>query len=164
MTEREVAKIEHALGEPLPAAYRETLLDYPFPGYCGSDDFPLFDRAEALIELNRQYHEGYADIPPWPESLLFVGDDGAASTYAIDRADPQLRVVLLDHGHPDRILESYDRFDLWLADLAETFGDLTDQPRHPLTWQRVVLLVVTTAVIAGVFGYVLSRLLAIPLT
>ena len=159
MTESEVADIERALKTTLPDGYRRTLVNYPFPAYFASDDSPLFDNAQALIDLNRQYHEGFAGIPPWPESLLFVGDDGAASTYAIDQSDPQLPVLLLDNGHPDKILESHDQFDSWLDHLRREVGDGLDQSIRPITWQPVVILSLITAMIASFIGYALSLIL-----
>jgi hypothetical protein len=159
MTESDVQKIEQALKTSLPEVYRRTLLNYPFPAYYGSDDFPLFDDAEALIKLNREYHQGFAGMPPWPDSLLFLGDDGAASTYAMDRSDPQLRVLLLDHGHPNKILDSYDQFLSWLEHLRDELGDDVDVPSRPPTRKIVLLLSLMTAVIAVAIGAVLFKLI-----
>jgi hypothetical protein len=156
----DVNSIEFELKSTLPAAYRDTLLNYPFPSWSGSDDCPLFDNAEGLIECNRQYHDGFAGMPAWPESLLFIGNDGAASTYAIDREDSQLRVLFLDHGHPHKVLESYESFDSWIDEIRNELGDSLDEPPcRPVSWQRVLLLSVVTVVIASFIGHVLSRLI-----
>ena len=158
MNESDVARIEHELSISLPDVYRQTIARFPFDAFRGSDDAPLFDDPDALIRLNREYHQGFAGMPAWPESLLFVGDDGAASTYAIDQSDPELSVVLLDHGHPDKVLKSCGSFISWLDHLHTEFDGSGFQQSPPIAVQRIFVLSLITIVVASAVGYALSRL------
>ena len=97
-------------------------------------------------------------MPPWPDSLLFVGDDGAASTYAIDQSDPELSVLLLDHGHPDKVLKSCGFFISWLDHLHTEFDGNGLQQSSPMPVQRVFALSLITIVVASAVGYALSHL------
>src|SRR5258708_9325181 len=39
-------------------------------------------------------------MEPWAENYFFIGDDGAASCYALDLGTKPLKVLFLDHGNP----------------------------------------------------------------
>ncbi len=82
MTETAIAKIESVLGVRLPADYR-SFLKRP----CSLDvidDSSVCRDPKLIIEATQEYRSGFSGLPPWPASLVYVGDESDACPYVID--------------------------------------------------------------------------------
>ena len=102
----ELNRIEAELQVSLPAEYRT---------YVGSkrqttrDCYSILDSADSIIEATRTYRAGLEDLPRWPKSYLYVGDEADACPYALDTATGS--VSRLDKGDISRSpLERYQSF------------------------------------------------------
>lgn len=82
MTEADLQQIEQHLGFPLPSAYRETALSYPFDAHSYPSDCMLANSAQGVIGLNSG-HFSAADIA----KAFFVGSDGSEERYFLDGAN-----------------------------------------------------------------------------
>ena len=97
MNEAELDRVERELGVTLPASYRELMTGFPIRACSGNEEFALWDSADGLIRLNRQYRDEFA----WQNHLFALGQlEGDTATYAIDLRDPVAPVWWIDHWQP----------------------------------------------------------------
>jgi hypothetical protein len=155
MNIEQLDRIEAELGISLPEAYRELMLHYPFPEKSGNSDSSLFDDEAAIIDLGKKYHRGFAGLAPWPKHLFFVGDDGAASCYALDLSDPSLQVLFLDHGNcrEQRVVAA--SLEVWVKALSGE-ADQNWRVTPPAGKTEKVLWLIVLAILVLLFGGVLA--------
>ncbi|MCW1926558.1 SMI1/KNR4 family protein [Luteolibacter arcticus] len=90
----DIVRIERELAVELPADLRRFLAgtrdDFD------PDEVAVLDDAEAMIERTLEYRRGFAGMPPWPESWVYLGDEADACPYCLDCATG--RVAQLHKG------------------------------------------------------------------
>ncbi|MBB3210745.1 hypothetical protein FHS27_006593 [Rhodopirellula rubra] len=98
MTESDIASIEDETGLVLPAAYRNTLLNYPQPLIDAGDEhgqgpenYELYNNLKPLRIANC-YESEYDDH--CPDSFFFIGDNGCGEAFAIDTSDDSCPVYV----------------------------------------------------------------------
>jgi hypothetical protein len=159
VTESDLSRIESSLQVRLPQDYRQLALNHPIRAEHGTIDGNLWDDATALIEWNLKYRAGFAGLKPWPDHFYLIGDDGAASTYALDlRASPS-PVFMFDHGSPDAMFKQAETCRQWMDAFLEEMkasGEDPDAERPPpISLSKVLLLALLTAVAAAVVGRII---------
>jgi len=87
-----IGLIETSLGVKLPKQYIHAL---------GSadlilDNVSLLDKAESIIEATLLYRKGLGELEPWPEYLVYIGDEADASPYILSCDDGS--VIRSDKG------------------------------------------------------------------
>ena len=116
---KDVARLEAALGVTVPAAYRTLMLDFPVRFERGNRDNRIWNDVDALIARNKKLRSGRK---PWPSQLLFIGDDGGGTYFALDLADATGSVAAFgegrDPGRGDAPLE-HTTLDALVADMEE---------------------------------------------
>ena len=97
LTANEIAEIEEALRVTLPQDFitfltkgRNNIVDHT----------TVMDNAATIIEATNEYRRGFEDLPPWPDTLIYIGDEGDACPYVIDSISG--RVMQLDKGNLGR--------------------------------------------------------------
>jgi hypothetical protein len=91
MNESDIRGIETALGGPVPASYRQTMLQYPFPKDSFADEFMLPNQASVVIELNSE-----AAVPSGISRAFIVGSDGGEESYCVDAEAPESPVYVFE--------------------------------------------------------------------
>lgn len=98
MTESEIQELEAVNGGPLPAVYRELLLNYPqqltdLATTLGIEELELlFHTRESLIRVNGEHPENLRSI--FPPHCFFIGENGCGDLYAIDTRSPASPVYM----------------------------------------------------------------------
>ncbi|MDB4673644.1 SMI1/KNR4 family protein [Verrucomicrobiales bacterium] len=94
LTANEIAEIEEALRVTLPQDFvtfltkgRNNIVDHT----------TVMDDAATIIEATMDYRGGVEDLPSWPDSLVYIGDEEDACPYVIDSESG--RVMHLDKGN-----------------------------------------------------------------
>src|SRR6516164_10632749 len=94
MSDADLDRIEAALGLTLPAVYRSSVSPFPVTLEAGNAGTPVWDDAEALIDLNRRLR---TEEPAWPEWLFAIGQsEGDPSGWAIDTRPAEAPVWWLE--------------------------------------------------------------------
>jgi hypothetical protein len=143
MTPEDLIFIESETGIRLPEDYKKIALRYR-PD-AGTDDAPIFDNAKAIINLNQKYHAGFAGMDPWPRHYFFIGDDGAASCYALDLSSNPPKVIFLDHGNPKQVRIEAESFSDYVGQVLKEI----DQRPIPLPMTRSQRVKAALLVILG---------------
>jgi hypothetical protein len=160
MTESELERVEAELSITLPGYYKGLFLDRLKPGQIWSDTTTLCHDAAWIIKVTHEYRDGYAGAPPWPATLLFVGDEDDACPYVLDLAVDPVTVYRLDHGDYQRAyLGEWSSIEAWFQEKREDL-DLTPvdpsgddvRPKTPLTCLSMFLLLIAVAVLTGIAG------------
>lgn len=94
MTSFDIAAIEEKLGLKLPADYRTVLCG---PDAARLDEAGLFDDASLIVRRTKEQRAGYGGAPPWPDSVVYIGDQEDACPYALDVISGC--IVQTDHGN-----------------------------------------------------------------
>ena len=81
LTKDEIGKIESLLAVALPASYKEYLLS---PEPRAVDDTTVFIDFRVIIDATIDYRRGFEGLTPWPQGLVYIGDEGDASPYILD--------------------------------------------------------------------------------
>ena len=110
MTESELAEVESWLGFSVPANYRSTLTNYPFPSDSYAEEFMLPNDPRSVIELNDLGVEVRSIEQPF-----FIGSDGGEDHYFVDAADADSPVYV---------------FELETGKHRELVGSWTDYLQH----------------------------------
>ena len=118
MQPHELDRIESQLGVPLPAAYRATMVAYPFPPDHQAAELWMPDSSAVLLELNRDITGREADGQPWPKQLVFIGGDGGEEDFVLDTrvAAGPVFAYEKESGHLRALAPD---FAAWLATIAE---------------------------------------------
>ena len=119
MTGEDIEFIERELDIKLPESYKRALVPFRIPAMYGNTYHQLWDNAEALVRLNREFRQGSRYNPPWPNYMYAVGDPRGDEIIAIDTRDPEGPVWWLDHGVIDH--EGSDKTNDRFADWVEQF-------------------------------------------
>jgi hypothetical protein len=82
MNESEIKNIETSLGVFLPESYRSFLKVERVTDNI--DDTTVLADAAIIIESTQEYRNGYFSLKPWPNDLVYVGNEADACPYAID--------------------------------------------------------------------------------
>ena len=77
-------RIESLLGVSLPAAYRETMLAYPFSPDHQAAELWMPNDAATVLDMNRPVPERQLAGGPWPAHLVFIGEDGGEEEFVLD--------------------------------------------------------------------------------
>ena len=77
-------RIEQALGLSLPAAYRATMLKYPFPPTHEAAQLWMPRDPAIVLEMNQPIPERRLVGTPWPSHLVFIGSDGGEEDFVLD--------------------------------------------------------------------------------
>ena len=104
MTDADLGDIEARLGFPLPAAFRSTVLSYPFSPGSFADEFMLPNRSRDVMDLNEI---GVAIVGV--ERPFFIGSDGGEERYFVDasRSESPVYVFELETGHHRVLVASW---------------------------------------------------------
>ena len=111
-------RIERALGRPLPAAYRATMLDYPFPPTHEAAQLWMPDDAAIVLEMNGPIPERQLAGKPWPAHLVFIGSDGGEEDFVLDVRAAAAPVLAYERESGDVRALAPD-FAAWLAMLRD---------------------------------------------
>ena len=134
MKDSDISMIEQALGISLPQSYKRAVVPFRIPSLAGNTDYPLWDDAKRLIELNKQLRAGRRMRPAWPSHLFAVGDPHGDEMIALDTRSPEGPVWWLDHGVVDS-KESYQchsSFADWVDEFyRDTRADLEGDGMDP---------------------------------
>jgi len=93
-----------------------------------------------IIEWNKKYRFGYSACPPWPNNLFLIGDDGAASCYAIDLSKQDKKIFLFDHGNPNKILEEVMDVNSWVEETSLEYASLKCKKPQKITIRLALLI------------------------
>jgi hypothetical protein len=139
MSPQDFNHIEQALSLVLPAAYRDAMTAYPFPGDSPAAELWVLNQVEPLLQLNRTYRLGRHSS--WAAHLFVVGSDGGEEAYVLDTSvDPApVRVFELETGKFRPYASDFHEFiRLQAQALAEVEADervLADRSRNKRWWQ-----------------------------
>ncbi len=102
MTERDMKRLEGAIGRALPPAVRMFFLNFPaalreMATDPNADDFQLTDDPDALIEFNLPGQHFYQPLD-WTPDVFILGAGGCGETFWIDLASPRGSVHRFDAG------------------------------------------------------------------
>lgn len=122
MTADDLRRIEAALGIRLPESYRERMRAFPIPAAAGNTDLEVWDHADRLIELNREFRAGMpGGVAPWPSRFFAIGRGGDGCSYALD-LEAVDAVWWVDRGHLDNPVSQREAasFAEWADDYFAT--------------------------------------------
>ena len=102
MTERDMKRLEGAIGRTLPPAVRTFFLNFPQalrepPDDPDADDFELTDDADTLIEFNLPGQHFFQPVD-WTPDVFILGTGGCGETFWIDLTSPRGSVHRFDAG------------------------------------------------------------------
>lgn len=156
MTEPEIQSIEQALQVRLPKDYRQFLA--ADRGEDDPDDTTLEDAPGPIIEATQEYRAGFSGLQPWPDSLVYMGDESDACPYVIDCGSGEVR--RLDKGNlVRRPLESFPSFGQFLSHRRQELTrqvPLSEQKRRaflyhvPLVFGLLTFFVILPAIAFGI--------------
>jgi hypothetical protein len=110
------------LGIALPPSYRSCLVPFPVPEEMGNTNSPVWDKADALIALNRRLRE---TKPEWPNWLFVVGrSEGDPCGWAIDIRSPDAPVWWLEQMEFLPICDAkHEAFSNWFQSIIADLRD-----------------------------------------
>jgi len=141
MTPDQLSRVEQALNVRLPAAYRYTLLAYPFAGDRDTAGMWLLNDPDAVVKLNEASRRTKTDRRPWPSHLLAIGHDGGECTFLLDLSVDPAPVVIFDleTGRTEPLASTFEAFLGKLHDdLAAIAADeqrMAEAYRNKKWWQ-----------------------------
>jgi hypothetical protein len=102
MTERDLKKLEGAIGRALPLAVRTFFLNFPAAlrekeSDPDTDDFQLTDEVDVLIEFNTPGQCGLQPLD-WTSDVFILGSGGCGETFWINLASERGSVHRFDAG------------------------------------------------------------------
>lgn len=151
MTRDDIASIEKQLGVTLPVPLAEFFASEHRDVDAEGDS--ILDRASDVIELTREYRAGFAGLPPWPASWVYIGDEGDACPYYVDCETG--RIVRLHKGNfKEKPLEVFADFSALHAHLRDIDGEVAQSLRKG-KWDFLYGVVPVVGVIL-VFGSILG--------
>jgi hypothetical protein len=120
MTQRDLARLEAAIGRPLSPAVRQFFLNFPPELHISdderdpdTDDFDLTDDTDSLIQLNKPGVGGLVPYNAEPR-MFMLGCGGCGETWWVDLDDECGAVYFFDAGtdvhDSDRVADSIDEF------------------------------------------------------
>jgi hypothetical protein len=138
MGESDVARIETALGHPLPAEYRDFLRRHADEVRRIKESLPfrvvLWTDPDDIIRENREARK-YADAmtigedgEPWPDEFLVVGTNGGGDFWFVDRSGAKWGLWFWQHEDQE-IEEHYESFEAYMAELWQ-------EARNPAKWRH----------------------------
>jgi hypothetical protein len=125
MTGDDLRRIEDALGIRLPDSYRQQMRAFPIPAAAGNTDLEVWDHADRLIALNREYRAGMpGGVAPWPPRFFALGRGGDGCSYALD-LEAGDAVWWVDRGHLDNPVSQREAasFAEWAGGYFATLRD-----------------------------------------
>ncbi len=96
MNEKDIQKIEQALGLKVPESYAQVVLNYPCPEAEDICQHGLFNDPDLVIHSNVEHRKNGWFGFDWPEKHFAIGDDGCGDTYFMIM-DGDERVYFADH-------------------------------------------------------------------
>lgn len=115
----EIELIEKELGVVLPDEYAE-FLQSERPECI--DSTAVIDHAQTIIEMTLEYRRGLDDLPLWPDSYVYVGDESDACPYVIDCSSG--RVMKLDKGDFGKLpISEFESFSNFVSSYIEMMRD-----------------------------------------
>jgi hypothetical protein len=139
MTNEDLNQIERQLGLTLPRDYRQMILSFPISVSKGKAEPPMWDMLNEVITANNDYRRGYGGTPAWPDHYFFIGDDGAACPFLLDLSQNPAKLLQLDHGNPNVVLNRWSSLESWMAEYLEEIGDLAFTQRKQLECRQAVI-------------------------
>ena len=122
MTEQDLMRIERELDIHLPDDYRKAVLNYPIRADRGTSDSWLYDNAEALVKLNREYRNGFSGLPPWPAHYFIVGETDCVP-YFMDLTKSPSPVFSADHGDLQALSTEAETLSAWVDAFLKEMRD-----------------------------------------
>ena len=141
MTAEDLDRIERSLGIALPAAYRTTMITYPFPADSLAAELWMPDDAQRVLALNESYRHSPRGPTDWPRHLFLLGDDGGEEAFVLETsaAPYPVRIYELETGRLKPLVADLHAFVQWQWDqLAEIEADeraMADAYRNKKWWQ-----------------------------
>ena len=129
MKSEDIAIIERELGLTVPDDLREFLTSER-DGF-DPDAVAVSDEPCAIVEMTIKYRNGFAGLPPWPQTWIYLGDEADACPHGIDCASG--RVFKLHKGNAQRkALKHYESFAAYQAAARENLMkcDRSDPAAH----------------------------------
>lgn len=155
MTEQDLLRIERELEIQLPDDYRKAVLNYPIRADRGTMDSWLYDNAEALVKLNREYRNGFSGLPPWPAHYFIVGETDCMP-YFVNLTKSPSPVFSADHGNLQSLNTEAETLSAWveafLKEMQDDGGD-PDAERRDNEKLRKTLVVIFYVVVVLLFGF-----------
>jgi len=122
MDREEIQMIEQELEIKLPASYCEAVLNYPFLEDAGTFNWSLGDDPSAVIRWTKRYRLGFSINPPWPVSLICIGEEGDGCPIALDLESE--RILKIDRGNPSKPpMETYPTFAIFMAECIASWRE-----------------------------------------
>lgn len=162
MTEQDLMRIERELDIHLPDDYRKAVLNYPIRADRGTSDSWLFDDAEALVELNAEYRQGFGELPPWPAHYFIVGETDCMP-YFVDLTKSPSPVFSADHGNLQSLSTEAETLSAWVEAFLKEMRDDGGNPdaerrdNEKLRKTLVVIFYVVVVLLLGFFAVVKIR-------
>lgn len=127
MTEQDLMRIERELDIHLPDDYRKAVLNYPIRADRGTSDSWLYDNAEALVKLNREYRNGFSGLPPWPAHYFIVGETDCMP-YFVDLTKSPSPVFSADRGNLKWVSTEAESLPAWVNALLKEMRENGEDP------------------------------------
>lgn len=118
MTERDMRRLESAIGQTLPPAIRRFFLNFPpelrdVEADPDGDEFTLSDDPDHLIEINMPGRHYYQPVD-WTPNMFLLGAGGSGETFWVDLNSKSGAVYRFDAGQQgqdsDDIADSLEQF------------------------------------------------------
>jgi hypothetical protein len=123
VNEADLDRIEDALDVTLPARYRETMLDYPFPPEHEAAQGCMPDDVAYVLKANADRQES------WPSELVIIGDDGSEEQFLVDGRS-ELAPVMVYELETGKLRPLARDFDAWLAQLEAWHREVADDQAY----------------------------------
>jgi hypothetical protein len=120
MTEKELNGIQSEFNVVLPSAYRNAMLNYPFPKGSWADDCAMPNNAGEVMGMNHLAQT--IEIQSLSHHLQ-IGSDGSESWYFIDLRNDSCPVYTYELETKKVTLEAPD-FESWLEQLREVDDEI----------------------------------------
>ena len=88
LKKEEIEKIESLLEVTLPKSYVDFLMS---DEKHSVDDTTVLTGYHTIIDATLEYRKGFENLTPWPNPLIYLGDEADASPYVLDTSNGSVK-------------------------------------------------------------------------
>jgi hypothetical protein len=129
MRDEDLDRIEATLGVKLPAEYRATMREYPFPPGSPAAELWLPPDADWVIQKSRVWSESGQSHRAWSARYVALGGDGGEERYVLDLGTSPPSVLAAD-AEEQAVEPLAPDWPSWLAMLEEWHAEVEEDDRH----------------------------------